>query len=257
MYVWIHDKYSSTSFKQRLSGLWQTEIWFWYNKANFSNHVCHCGAVVKELLVRADKPRLQNSPYFYVFKHARAVKQKVCNEAENRERDWGESLFFSPFFLSPHTPVRACEARALRAHKTLTLRFTVFFTDFEKKNRLSLQSKINRVRLPCCCFLFLCTVFFSVWSLFLNTIFPFGLFSFILTADPADHAQWSIYILRLSPEFYFGKGISRRLLICMLAKLTVRKKHKLPRLVPPLKQLNFFNVSWNHDKQHTVHHKLY
>ena len=178
MYVWIHDKYSSTSFKQRLSGLWQTEIWFWYNKANFSNHVCHCGAVVKELLVRADKPRLQNSPYFYVFKHARAVKQKVCNEAENRERDWGESLFFSPFFLSPHTPVRACEARALRARKTLTLRFTVFFTDFEKKNRLSLQSKINRVRLPCCCFLFLCTVFFfclvfvfkhyfSFWPVFL------------------------------------------------------------------------------------------
>ena len=32
-------------------------------------------------------PRLQNSPYFCVFKHARAVKQKVWNEAENRERD--------------------------------------------------------------------------------------------------------------------------------------------------------------------------
>jgi len=27
----------------------------------------------------------------------------------------------------------ACEARALRAHKTLTPRFTDFFTDFEKK----------------------------------------------------------------------------------------------------------------------------
>ena len=32
--------------------------------------------------------RLQNSPYFCVFKYARAVKQKVWNEAENRERDW-------------------------------------------------------------------------------------------------------------------------------------------------------------------------
>ena len=31
--------------------------------------------------------RLQNSPYFYVFKYARVVKQKVWNEAENRERD--------------------------------------------------------------------------------------------------------------------------------------------------------------------------
>ena len=37
------------------------------------------------------------------------VKQNVWNEAENRERDWGETL------------------------KTLTPRFTYFFTDFEKK----------------------------------------------------------------------------------------------------------------------------
>ena len=36
--------------------------------------------------------RLQNSPYFWVFKYARAVKQKVWNEAENSERDWGETL---------------------------------------------------------------------------------------------------------------------------------------------------------------------
>ena len=64
--------------------------------------------------------RLQHSPYFCVFKYARAVKQKVWNEVENRERDWGETL-------------RACETRAPRAHKTLTPRFTDFFTDFEKK----------------------------------------------------------------------------------------------------------------------------
>ena len=36
--------------------------------------------------------RLQNSPYFCVFKYVRAVKQRVCDEAENRERDWGETL---------------------------------------------------------------------------------------------------------------------------------------------------------------------
>ena len=76
--------------------------------------------------------RLQNSPYFCVFKYARAVKQKVWNEAENRERDWGETVFFS---LASHA-IRACEARALGARKTLTPRFTDFFTDFEKKNRL-------------------------------------------------------------------------------------------------------------------------
>ena len=55
--------------------------------------------------------RLQHSPYFCVFKYARAVKQKVWNEAENRER-----------------------VRPLR------LSFTDFFTDFEKKTRLFLQS---------------------------------------------------------------------------------------------------------------------
>ena len=68
--------------------------------------------------------RLQNSPYFCVFKYARAVKQKVWNEAENRERDF--------FFLSPHTPY-GCEARARSARKTITPRFFDFFTDFEKK----------------------------------------------------------------------------------------------------------------------------
>ena len=56
--------------------------------------------------------RLQNSPYFCVFKYARAVEQKVRNEAENREWDWG-----------------VWGSRA----KTLTPRFTDFFTDFEKK----------------------------------------------------------------------------------------------------------------------------
>ena len=48
--------------------------------------------------------RLQNSPHFCVFKYARAVKQKVWNEAENRERDWGETLKNTVFSLSPHTP---------------------------------------------------------------------------------------------------------------------------------------------------------
>ena len=55
--------------------------------------------------------RLQNSPYFCVFKYARAVKQKVWNEAENRGR------------------VRL----ARFARVTLTPHFTDFFTDFEEK----------------------------------------------------------------------------------------------------------------------------
>ena len=69
--------------------------------------------------------RLQNSQ----VRNARAVKQKVWNEAENRERHLrararpGESLFSQA--------LRTCEARA---RKTLAARFTDFFTDFEKKN---------------------------------------------------------------------------------------------------------------------------
>ena len=37
--------------------------------------------------------RLQNSPYFCVFKYARAVKQKVWNEAENRGQDSYATLY--------------------------------------------------------------------------------------------------------------------------------------------------------------------
>ena len=69
----------------------------------------------------------KNSSYFCVFKYARAVKQKDGNKAENRAR-LGRDVIFS---LSSHAR-RACEARALRPCKTLSPRFTDFFSDFEK-----------------------------------------------------------------------------------------------------------------------------
>ena len=92
--------------------------------------------------------RLQNSLYFCVLKFAWTVKQKVWNEAENGERDWGETVQ-SQFLLAshaPHTPhgLRACEASALRPRKTPTPRFTDFFTDFEKKtDRLAVYCVTN------------------------------------------------------------------------------------------------------------------
>ena len=55
-------------------------------------------------------PRLQNSQYFCVFKYARAVKQKVWNEAENGERNWGETLKIRA--LSTLTCDYICQARA-------------------------------------------------------------------------------------------------------------------------------------------------
>ena len=58
----------------------------------------------------------------------RAVKRKVWNEAENRERDWGETLA-SHALRKPDGHVRLVRF----ALKTLTPRFTDFFTNFEKK----------------------------------------------------------------------------------------------------------------------------
>ena len=75
------------------------------------------------------------------------------------------------------------------------------------KDFLARADKPGSIPGDAACFLFLCTVFFPFFVYFFNTIFPFGLFFFILTADPAGHSLGSIYILSLSPEFYFGKGI--------------------------------------------------
>ena len=72
--------------------------------------------------------------------------------------------------------------------------------------------QINRVPLPATLLSVSLYRFFPLFGLFFfYTIFPFGLFFFILTADPAGHALGSIYILSLSPKFYFGKGISKAL----------------------------------------------
>ena len=55
--------------------------------------------------------------------------------------------------------------------------------------------------------------FFLFGLIFFNTICPFGLFYFILSADPAGHALGSIWsnIYFKSPDFYFGKGILKAL----------------------------------------------
>ena len=68
-------------------------------------------------------------------------------------------------------------------------------------------------------FCFFVPFFFFI---FFNPIFPFGLFSFIDTADPADHALGSIYV---SLEFYFGKWISRALDL-HTGQAYGQKKHK-------------------------------
>ena len=105
----------------------------------------------------------------------------------------------------------------------------------------------NPVRLPATRFsVSLYQFFVFLFGLFFLTLFfPFGLFFFILIADPAGHALGSIYILSLSVEFYFGKGISKPLDLHTgqaYDQKKKQKKHELSRHVPPLEQLIFFSM---------------
>ena len=81
--------------------------------------------------------------------------------------------------------------------------------------------------------------FFYCFVSFFNTIFRFGLFFLYSYCLTCWSCTWINMILRLSPGFILEKGF-QNLLICILVKLTTRKKHKLSRHIPPLKQLNFF-----------------
>ena len=167
MYIWIHDKYSSTSFERRLSCLWQTEKWFWYNKTNY-------GVTVVQ---------------------------------------WP----------------RSC-----------------------------LHVQINRVRLPATLFsVSLCRFFFLFSLCFLILSFPFGLFSFFLTADPAEHALWINIYFTLKSGVLFWKRDFKSSWSVYWPSLRPKKPISSQHMSLLWNSLIFFSVSWRHDKQHTVHHKLY
>ena len=95
----------------------------------------HRGTYYTFALLDCIQTRVQNSLYFCLFKYARAVKQKVWNGAENREREWGETLkirFFFSRLTSPYGHDLYLQ-KSLYALQTLTPRFTDLFTDFEEK----------------------------------------------------------------------------------------------------------------------------
>ena len=92
--------------------------------------------------------------------------------------------------------------------------FQIIYVTVVQWSSSCLNVQINRVRLLATLFSVSLYRFFFFFCLvsFFNTVFSFGLcVIIILTADPAGHALGSIYILSLSPEFYFGKGISKAL----------------------------------------------
>ena len=143
---------------------------FWYDKLNVSNHVCHCGTVVKGLLERADKPGL--------------------------------------------TPGDAVSVSLYRFVFLLVVSFLKHY--------------------------------FSFW--------PFFLYSYCW---PCLSCTWIKIYFKLKSGVIFWKRDFKSSWPAYWPSLRPDKNHKQSRHVSPLKQPNFFNVSWDHDKQHTVHHKLY
>ena len=118
-------------------------------------------------------------------------------------------------------------------------------------SRSFLHEQINRVRLPATLLsvsLYRFCFFPFLVHFFLNTIFPFDLFFFILTADPAGHALGSMYILSLSPEFYFGKGISKAVDLHTGQAYGQIKTISCQDMSLLWNSWIFFNVSWHHDK---------
>ena len=74
---------------------------------------------------------MQNSPYFRVNSSTHEQSNKSLeNEAENGERDWGDTLKIRKyaFFLSPHTSYGR-----VRLARFACTTLTPSFTDFEKK----------------------------------------------------------------------------------------------------------------------------
>ena len=70
----------------------------------------------------------------FAYSGTREQSNKRSGTRLKTESETGDRRFF---FLSPHTPERVCVTGALRARKTLTPRFSDFFTNSEKKTDCS------------------------------------------------------------------------------------------------------------------------
>ena len=94
---------------------------------------------------------------------------------------------------------------------------------------------------------------------FLVLFFLLACFSFFLLLTLLImHLDKLIYILRLSLEFYFGKGISKVLNLHTGQAYHHKETISCQDMSLLWNSWIFYkNVSWHHDEQHTVHHKLY
>ena len=115
-------------------------------------------------------------------------------------------------------------------------------------SRSCLHVQIDRVRVLATLFSVSLYRFFFCLVSFFNTIFPFGLFFFILTADPAGHALGSIYILSVKSEVFFWKRDFKSPWSAYWPSLRPEKTISCQDMSLLWNSWIFFNVSWHHDK---------
>ena len=120
-----------------------------------------------------------------------------------------------------------------------------------------LNVQINRIRLPATLFSVSLYRFFFCLVSFFKHYFSFWLFFLYSYCWPCWSCTWINIYFKLKSGLVFWKRYFKSSWSAYWPSLRPDKNHKLSRHVPPLKRLNFFNVSWHHVKQHTVHHKLY
>ena len=87
---------------------------------------------------------------------------------------------------------------------------------------------------------------------------PFFFFSCLVSnADHAGHALGSIIYFEV--RSFILKKVFQKLLICIPARKKKKNKKNIScqdKSILWNSWFFFFSVSWHHDKQHTVHHKL-
>ena len=114
-------------------------------------------------------------------------------------------------------------------------------------SRRCLHLQINRVRLPATLFSVSLYRFFFLFGFFLTLFFllAFFLYSYCW---PCLSCTWINDILSLSPEFYFGKGISKALDLHTGQAYDQIKTISCQDMSLLWNSWIFFNVSWHHDK---------
>ena len=136
--------------------------------------------ITRAILPRNQSPSVSNSQRGRSCEQIFDSSTTFLNPLVGTNSSYGKQTvgFFSP---ASHA-LRACEARALRARKTLTPRFTDFFTDFEKKTDCfavytyinfkivchNFQCHIKKASIKICLGLGFFVIFFASMQVFCN-----------------------------------------------------------------------------------------